>query len=167
MDLRNPIATEWGIEIMKANEEDQTPFWEYKTLDQMTREEWESLCDGCAKCCLHKIEDQDSRKVYFTNVACRLLDCLTCLCLDYDHRTKRIPDCVPLTPSLVQKLSWLPKSCAYRRLAEGKNLAWWHPLICGNQYAVHQSENSIFDKVIPESAMELSALEDYIVDWID
>jgi len=147
--------------------EEQPAFWEYKTLDQMTSEEWELLCDGCAKCCLHKIEDHDSGKVYFTNIACRLLDCQTCRCQDYDHRSKSIHDCVSLTPSLAYELQWLPKTCAYRRMAEGRGLAWWHPLVSGDSDTVCQAKVSVCDRVIPESLIDLSELEDYIVDWFD
>jgi len=147
--------------------EEQLAFWEYKTLDQMTREEWELLCDGCAKCCLHKIEDQDSGKVYFTNIACRLLDCQICRCQDYDHRSKLILDCVSLTPSLAYELQWLPKTCAYRRMAEGRGLAWWHPLVSGDSGTVCQARVSVCDRVIPESLIDLSELEDYIVYWFD
>ncbi|MEA3326566.1 MAG: YcgN family cysteine cluster protein [Chloroflexota bacterium] len=142
-------------------------FWQVKSLSKMTYEEWEMLCDGCAKCCLHKIEDQDGGKVYFTNIACRLLDCQTCRCQDYDQRTKLIPDCVSLTPARIYELQWLPESCAYRRLAEGRGLAWWHPLVSGDLDTVRQANISVCDRVIPESLIDLSELEEYIVDWFE
>ena len=147
--------------------EEQNPFWENKTLDQMTHEEWESLCDGCAKCCLHKIQAQDDGKVYFTNIACRLLDCESCRCQNYKNRMKIIHDCVHLTPSLINELKWLPKTCAYRRLSEGRGLAWWHPLVSGDPDTVRQAKISICDRVIPESLIDITELEEYIVDWFD
>ena len=146
---------------------EQAAFWENKPLNQMTHEEWEMLCDGCAKCCLHKIEDQENGKVYFTNIACYFLDCQTCRCQDYDHRMKFIHDCVPLMPALVHKLRWLPKTCAYRRLAEGCGLAWWHPLVSGDPDTVRQAKISVCERVISESMVDLSELEDYIVYWFD
>jgi len=145
----------------------QIPFWESKTLEEMTSEEWESLCDGCAKCCLHKIEDIDSGQVYFTNVACRLLDLNTCRCQDYAHRTSRVPDCMSLTPGVLNEISWLPVTCAYRRLVEGKGLAWWHPLVSGDPNTVHQADISVCGKAIPERKINLSKLEDWVVDWFD
>lgn len=145
----------------------QIPFWESKTLEEMTSEEWESLCDGCAKCCLHKIEDIDSGQVYFTNVACRLLDLNTCRCQDYAHRTSRVPDCMFLTPGILTEISWLPATCAYRRLVEGKGLAWWHPLVSGDPNTVHQADISVYGKAIPERKINLSKLEDWVVDWFD
>ncbi len=113
------------------------PFWKTKTLAEMTREEWESLCDGCGRCCLHKLRDEDTDEISHTNVACRLLDLHTCRCRDYANRRRRVPDCVRLTPDSLHDIDWLPPSCAYRRLAEGKDLAWWHPLVSGDPETVH------------------------------
>lgn len=143
------------------------PFWEKKTLSQMTTAEWEALCDHCGKCCLHKIEDIESGDVFFTDVACRLLDIETCQCRDYDHRSARVPDCVPLTPALVGKIHWLPESCAYRRLAEGRTLAWWHPLVSGDPDTVRVAGVSVCGKVVCEKEVDLAVLEDRIVDWFD
>ena len=142
-------------------------FWETKTLAEMTVEEWESLCDGCAKCCLHKIEDENSGQVYFTWVACRMLDLNTCRCRDYAHRTVHVPDCCRLTPALVDELRWLPKTCAYRRLAEGRGLAWWHPLVSGDPATVHQAGISVSGKVIKEEDVDLTNLVDWVVDEFD
>ena len=143
------------------------PFWEVKTLEEMTPEEWESLCDGCGKCCLHKIEDTDSGEVYFTNVACRLLDLSTCQCRDYLHRVECVPECFPLTPEIIRKVNWLPESCAYRRLAEGHSLAWWHPLISGDSKSVCYVGASIYGKAVSEEEVDLADLEDMVVDWFD
>ncbi len=145
----------------------ENPFWEHKTLEEMTQEEWESLCDQCGKCCLHKIEDIESGKVYFTNVACRLLDLRTCLCRDYAHRSQLVPDCFPLTPKMVREINWLPESCAYRRLVEGRGLAWWHPLVSGDPDTVRYAGVSVFGKVVGEDQVDLEDLEDMVVDWFD
>ena len=126
------------------------PFWKTKPLEEMTDAEWESLCDGCGRCCLHKLRDDDTNALSFTNVACRLLDLHTCQCSDYAHRRRRVPDCVSLTPAEVREIDWLPPSCAYRRLAEGKDLAWWHPLVSGDPDTVHQAGVSVRGRAISE-----------------
>jgi len=145
----------------------KVPFWEKKTLEEMTEAEWEALCDRCGKCCLHKIEDVESGEVHFTNVACRLLDVKTCQCKDYDHRSALVPDCFPLTPELVRKVNWLPESCAYRRLAEGRGLAWWHPLVSGDPDTVRYVAVSVCGKIVREEEVDLADLEDMVVDWFD
>ncbi|MGQ3029553.1 MAG: YcgN family cysteine cluster protein, partial [Ferrovibrionaceae bacterium] len=108
------------------------PFWRAKTLDQLSRDEWESLCDGCGKCCLHKLEDMDTGRVHYTNVACRLLDLGTCRCGNYPKRQALVPDCISLDPTLVDALKWMPSTCGYRLVAERKDLPWWHPLVSGD-----------------------------------
>jgi uncharacterized cysteine cluster protein YcgN (CxxCxxCC family) len=136
------------------------PFWKTKTLDQMTRSEWESLCDGCGKCCLHKLEDAETGKITYTYVACRLLDFKTIRCQNYEKRHKFVPDCSILTPSNVGDFNWLPKTCAYRRLYDGEGLAPWHPLITGDPLSVHKAGISIKGKFITEN--EAGDLEDHI-----
>jgi len=139
------------------------PFWKTKTLDEMTREEWESLCDGCGRCCLHKLRDDDTGVIAWTNVACRLLDTQTCQCSDYKHRRRRVPDCVRLTPEALAEIDWLPPSCAYRRLGEGRDLAWWHPLVSGDPETVHSAGISVRGRAIDERTA--GALEDHITAW--
>jgi len=142
-------------------------FWEEKSLSELTQDEWEALCDGCGKCCLHKLEDIDSGEAFYTNVACRLLDLSTCRCMDYANRSKLVPDCLQLTADLAHELSWLPESCAYRRLAEGRDLAWWHPLNSGDPMTVRKVGVSVCGKAVAESEVDLDDLEDMVVDWFD
>ena len=138
-------------------------FWEHKTLAEMTNDEWEALCDTCGKCCLHKLEDEDSGEVYYTRVACRLLDLGTCPCSDYPNRLRQVPDCTVLTIERIAEFHWLPRSCAYRLLSEGQALPDWPPLISGNRDSVHKAGHSVCDQVIAETA-DLD-LEDYLTDW--
>ena len=143
------------------------PFWTSKPLEAMSPEEWESLCDGCGRCCVNKLWDPDSRRVRFTAVVCRLLDCDSCRCRDYANRVKRVPECVPLSPENLGDYGLLPRSCAYRRLAEGRPLAAWHPLVSGRRESVHEAGISIRGKVISEEWVHPDDLEEHIVDWFD
>ncbi|MCH7692148.1 MAG: YcgN family cysteine cluster protein [Proteobacteria bacterium] len=139
------------------------PFWRRKTLAEMTRSEWESLCDGCAKCCLDKLQDDDTGEISYTEVACRLLDLGTCRCTDYANRKRFVPDCVVLTPRMVARLTWLPSSCAYRLISEGRDLEWWHPLVSGDPETVHRAGVSVRGRAVPEALA--GDLEDHIVHW--
>lgn len=139
------------------------PFWETKSLDQMTQTEWESLCDGCAKCCLHKLEDADTGQISQTNVACRLLDLDTCQCTRYPDRKRLVPDCVVLDKDNVTQLDWMPNTCAYRLLANGQPLADWHPLVSGDPSSVHQAGISVTGRAISER--DAGELSHYLVDW--
>lgn len=138
----------------------QEPFWKTKPLDAMSPEEWESLCDGCGKCCLAKLEEEDTGDIYWTSVSCRLFDPRTCRCSDYENRLATVADCIRLTPDKVRSLSWLPATCAYRLLNEGRDLEWWHPLVSGDRETVHQAGISIRGRV-EASEKDLPSPEDY------
>ncbi len=142
------------------------PFWKQKKLDELTREEWELLCDGCARCCLYKLEDEDTGEIYYTNVICHLLDTYRCRCTAYQERARLMPTCLVLTPDLVKQIRWMPKTCAYRLILEGKELEWWHPLVSGDLKTVHQAGISVRYRTVAESNADLDTLEDYIVDWL-
>ena len=125
------------------------PFWE-RDLASLSRTEWEALCDGCGKCCLAKLEDEDTGEIWLTNVACRLLDTGTARCKDYRHRRALVPDCIRLTPALAERIAWLPDSCAYRLRAQGLPLPAWHHLFSGDPEAIHRAGASVAGKVISE-----------------
>ena len=144
--------------------EGSRPFWETKRLDQMTRAEWESLCDGCGKCCLHKLEDEDTGELMATNVACRMLDRRSGLCKDYKNRRIHVPECVRLTPRLLDQIDWLPTTCAYRLLDEGRPLEAWHPLISGDPESVHRAGISVRGWTVSED--EAGDFENHLTDRI-
>ncbi len=126
-------------------------FWKRKSLRELSATEWESLCDGCALCCLHKVEDADSGDVYFTDIACRLLDIKTCRCTDYAARAKKVADCLILSVDQPEAFAWLPGTCAYRLLAEGEDIPAWHPLVTGDPDSVHAAGISIRGKAVSET----------------
>ena len=140
-------------------------FWEEKTLEEMTPAEWESLCDGCGRCCLMKLEDEDTGDIYVSDVRCRLLDGETCKCTDYPNRLKVVPDCIKLTPENVRTIEWIPSTCAYRRIAEGKGLAWWHPLVSGDPDTVAAVGVSVRGRTVPEQSVQPGEWEDHVADW--
>lgn len=141
------------------------PFWRARRLEELSPAEWESLCDGCGRCCLNKLEDEDTGAIEWTCVSCRLLDLGTCRCSDYRERRAKVPDCIQLTPETVRSLNWLPATCAYRVIAEGADLAWWHPLVSGDPETVHLAGISVRGRAISESEVPLAAWEAFIVDW--
>jgi len=140
------------------------PFWQSKKLEEMTREEWESLCDGCARCCLIKLENVDDGEVYNTQLVCHLLDLETCRCTKYQQRSELVPTCVTMGPEDARSIPWMPDTCAYRLLAEGKDLPHWHPLVSGSQQTVIDECVSIHGTVIPENEVPEDEWEFYITD---
>jgi uncharacterized protein len=142
------------------------PFWKTKTLDEMSVPEWESLCDGCGRCCLIKLEDEDSGKIHATDVGCTLFDAATCRCTDYPNRAAKVPDCVTLTPDGVRNLPWLPPTCAYRLIANGEALKWWHPLVSGTPDTVIEAGVSVKGRVFAsEDEVLLENLVDRVKAW--
>ncbi|KMT66503.1 YcgN family cysteine cluster protein [Catenovulum maritimum] len=158
---------------------EQKPFWETKSLEQMERSEWEQICDGCAKCCLHKFIADDTveeitttdkfnegETIDFTNIACQYLNDKTCSCTVYPKRRELVPDCVELTPENLNDIFYMPPSCSYRRLQEGRGLPSWHPLLNkGKKSKMHQVGISARGKVIKDNQVDIEDFEDYIVKW--
>ncbi|PSF04835.1 YcgN family cysteine cluster protein [Marinobacter fuscus] len=142
------------------------PFWQRKRLGEMTPQEWESLCDGCGKCCLHKLEDEDTGEVYHTELACRYLDTDSCRCTDYQQRLKNVPGCTVLSAETVHLYSWLPWTCAYRTLAEGRPLSSWHPLLSGDPDSVHAAGESVRGKAVSEDTVPEEDWEEHIIHWV-
>ena len=144
---------------------DKKDFWKTKKLSEMTPEEWESLCDGCGKCCLEKFIFEEDGSLAFTNIACRLLDRETCRCRHYARRIEYVPECTPVSPDKIKEYYWLPKTCAYRLLAEGKDLPEWHPLISGSALSVHAAGMSATGRCVPPKPEE--EFQNHIVEWDD
>lgn len=155
---------------MSHKHKDIPPFWVTKSLLEMSRNEWESLCDHCGKCCLIKLQDSDdtqdeAQSVYYTNIVCNLFDMKTGHCTDYWNRETLVPSCLRLTQDNLEQIEWLPPSCAYRRIMEGRGLADWHHLVSGDQNSIHATDNSVLEKVVFEKDTNEEELEEHIVEW--
>lgn len=143
------------------------PYWKTTPLAEMSSAQWEALCDGCGKCCLVKLIDDVTDDLHYTDVACTLLDCETCRCKDYPNRKAKVADCVILTPDLLEDLVWMPSTCAYRLVKEGKDLPVWHHLVCGDRQMVHKVGASVRDRAVPEDDVPDEKLPDHIVEWAE
>lgn len=142
-------------------------YWRGRALEDLSREEWEALCDGCGQCCLLKLEDEETSAVHYTDIGCRLFDPDTCRCGNYALRRQLVKDCVQLTPeTIAEDKDWMPRTCAYRRLAEGKDLPEWHYLVCGDREAVHRAGVSMRGKTVPEYEVPEDEWEDRIIEGI-
>ena len=141
------------------------PFWKEKSLSEMSKTEWESLCDNCGKCCCIRLEDEDTGQIYITDIACKLFDPSVCRCTDYTNRSVKVPDCVTLTPENVDKLHWMPQTCAYRLVAEGKDLPDYHHLVSGSHDTIHEVGMSVQDAVVSESLVDEEQHPHRIVIW--
>jgi len=139
-------------------------FWETKTLDEMTQQQWESVCDHCGKCCLHKLQD-DEDEVHYTSVACEYLDLATCQCIDYSNRKSLVPECAVLSREKINQFHWLPSTCAYRLLAEGESLPDWHPLISHNKKSVHDAGVSVISYSVSARDVDEEDFEEYVIHW--
>lgn len=143
-------------------------FWLDKSLKDMNEQEWESLCDGCAKCCLHVLQDEDDASLAYTSVACRLLNIQTCRCTQYDSRQNLVPDCTQITPETIESYYWLPETCAYRLVFEKKDLPDWHHLKSGgDKTKMHKNRHSVKKTAISEQVVQPDAYEEYIVRWVE
>lgn len=147
---------------MKPETEEQS-FWLTKTLAEMSGDEWEALCDSCGQCCLKKFIDEETQEIFYTAVACELLDREACRCRDYKDRHTTVPECIELTPAILETEKWLPETCAYRLIAEGKPLEWWHPLVSGDVETVHAAGISVRGRTIPADQVHPDDLEMYVV----
>jgi uncharacterized cysteine cluster protein YcgN (CxxCxxCC family) len=152
-----------GVKSIAPKDLRLSRYWESVSLADMTPPQWEALCDGCGKCCLYKLQDIDTDEIVFTNVACRLLDCGTCRCSDYANRFSVVDDCIELAPTNLDELQWLPSTCAYRLLDEGKGLPEWHPLLTGDPDSVHKAGISVRGRVITEDDAD-DDLENHVLE---
>lgn len=141
-------------------------FWQTLTLSEMNQSQWESLCDGCGRCCLHKIEDEHTNEIFFTDVVCHYLDEETCRCPHYDNRQDYVPTCLSIEPDWGEKFKWLPKTCAYRLLSEGKDLPDWHPLISGDKDSIHWAGISVRGRTYTDNEIAEKDFFDHVIDWV-
>jgi uncharacterized cysteine cluster protein YcgN (CxxCxxCC family) len=154
------------MNAMSSCSDTKSKFWREKSLFEMSVDEWESVCDGCGKCCLQQLEDESSGELVFTDLACDLLDTKACRCTDYENRRIRVPDCMTLNKSNVAECAaFAPPSCAYRLLLQGEDLPSWHHLQSGHRNSIHAAGRSVAEKVINKSQVADEELEDHIVDW--
>lgn len=144
-----------------------TDWWHSKTLAELNSKQWEALCDGCAKCCLHKLEDEDSGQVFYTKVRCRYLDESACRCSDYANRSTLVPDCIQLSMDNISDLDWLPSTCAYRLRANNQPLPEWHPLVSGDPNSVHDANISIRGRAISDEYVHPDGYEEHIISWVE
>ncbi|WP_116364250.1 YcgN family cysteine cluster protein [Parahaliea mediterranea] len=142
-------------------------WWDTLPLAALDHQQWEALCDGCAKCCLHKLQDADSGELFYTNVHCHLLDAERCRCSDYPRRSERVPDCIQLTAHSSDAFDWLPTTCAYRLRAHGQPLPAWHPLVSGNPDIVHSAGISIRGRSISDEYVHPDGYDEHIVNWVE
>lgn len=143
---------------------DPARFWETTPLEELNKQQWEALCDGCGRCCAVKLQHPDTGEVHYTQAACRLLDTDTCRCSDYPNRARRVPDCVVLDPEKARRYEWLPETCAYRLRATGQPLAWWHPLVSGSPATVHEAGISVRGRLISEQHIHPDELAMLVAD---
>ena len=141
-------------------------FWKEKSLGEMTTEEWESLCDGCGRCCMIKLEDEETNEVHYTNLVCELLDVQSCRCTNYSLRHELVEDCIRFSEGDLKDLNWLPRSCAYRTIYEGRELAWWHPLVSGSKETVFEAGVAVRGKVQSEKAVDKDLQEEMVIRWV-
>jgi uncharacterized cysteine cluster protein YcgN (CxxCxxCC family) len=142
------------------------PFWKKKSIEKLSKEEWESLCDRCGRCCLRKIEYEDTGEVYYTDVACKYLDEKTCQCREYERSASLVSDCLKLSPEDVKGFFWLPKTCAYRMIAEGRDLEWWHVLLSDDPESVHEAGISVRGRAVMKESVSEDELDAHIIDWV-
>lgn len=144
-------------------QQEEQPFWKRKTLEEMNASEWEQLCDGCGRCCLVKLEDEDNGDIYLTRLACGLLNVRSCKCRDYENRFQKMPDCLEIDVARARELTWLPATCGYRVVSEGRDLAWWHPLISGSPDTVHAAGISVRNLAMSERRVKVENYMRYII----
>ena len=161
--LKNAVDDSAAREASPSAAAEEAPFWRTKALEEMSPAEWESLCDGCGRCCLVKLEDEDTAEIHLTRLACRLLDHSTCRCSDYSNRHASMADCVAIDPEKVRTLTWLPATCGYRLVADGRDLHWWHPLVSGDRETVHQAGVSVRGWATCETKAKAGMMHRYII----